>query len=1209
MYRGITSPHDTTTPRRTKGPDKATWASPDYDVIQSARDVVAASRGARQSSALDQNDDRVRAEVAKVKATKPRGSYDGSPIVQDELMKVRNAVKASPAGINTSQVTATPPPFLPSPIVYDVHSRDSVLSDEDAVGQLQRAISGRESRASRMLAEKEGLVAQQSRELAEMEGRMNEMREMHAIQVANLENKAAALQRQVQKALTNESRMSPKKNVIELESKYRESVLRAESAENESKRLSEELRNATDLLHAMQDDVNKERLANANIISQTRLDIRKELEQAHLDIVEDQRQGFEDEVTARELANKRQIDSLVTELESLKREFVIVENECEQYKRECRDATEELKKHKSELALAGLTDAQSLEELKGQNERNLLIINDLKIMNKRLQGREGALEARIVELELAAGLAQEEAAGEERMKAASELHRIQERHRLQSKKDAEELGRLRGMLSAVEAKLELSEESSASFEAKLDQAQRKLAEIEAANVAVSNQVDLREMEIEHAENKISQLEKTLAENRALLGRQAGQLQASQDRSAILEARLSELEEKSDLSERVSASMTAESSEARVTIELQAAELQKARHHHEQLELKVEELSKKLQEHRIELEQTTGYLESCRVKLQQSEDRSLGLEAALAQQASTLRSQLQVDAENAFTNRLTRERTEWEAASMQLEQHLSVACQRRIWQASAAADAVRSADVLKSLAKSYARLRLFSGIQKLRSSKNVNDRLIEERDSARRRVLQLQEEYDVLQHEGVMLSAEAQENYDRMIKLKIRGVAAQCLHIAGRHAQEGILHRYMFIWIRWLGRTSTDKKTSTIKAVVSSAMEGRSTRHVISAAFHAWYRWALLMKIKALLHANAGLKEGLEVSETKSKATIGSLDRTLNETIERFNAQVEARKELEFKNEVLVKEVEKYRTTCESLKEMNKDWQKAREDNSILEREVEDLKRQASVAEHEVVTLMAKMDEGQKAVVQAQNDAREKIESSEELVREKEAANEALKAELESKEQEAEANLRELVQAQEKLHDLEGQKDELEQLQEKLSEIKKEKDEKNHDFERAREKINALEQRIAAERERCQQLMDDIDNRKKALTIAEHEKAEIINKMNSMHNAEAELRTKRDECNELAARIEALTTNLEEEKERADELKAANLKLEGELEAEMRKQTFTMMRDDTPSKKDEVIRTLKEQLQERENDITKLQKLRDESIEDVCVYDFTTTSRS
>eukprot|EP01064_Diplonema_japonicum_P007660 TRINITY_DN1529_c0_g3_i1.p1 TRINITY_DN1529_c0_g3~~TRINITY_DN1529_c0_g3_i1.p1 ORF type:complete len:1901 (+),score=486.16 TRINITY_DN1529_c0_g3_i1:555-5705(+) len=786
---------------------------------------------------------------------------------------------------------------------------------------------------------------------------------MHVIQVTNLESKAAALQRQLQKALTNDARMIPKRGVVEMESRHRDALMRAESAENEIKRLSEELGKATELLHSMQDDANSDRIANANLVSQTRLDIRKELEQAHLDIVEDQRQEFEDEVTARELANKRQIDSLVAELESLKREFVAVENECESYKREYKDVTEDLKKHKAELSIAGVTDAQSVEELKGQNERSQLMVNDLKLMNKRLQGREGALEARIVELELAAGLAQEEAAGEERMKAAAELSRIQEKHRDQSKKDAEELGRLRGLLSASETKLELNEELGASLEMKLDIAQRNSVELEAANAAISNQVDMREMEITHAENKIMQLEKNLAENRALLGRQAGQLQASQDRSAGLEGRLKELEERSDLSERGYASITAESSEARVTIELQAAEIQKARVASDQSEARVEELNKKIQEQRIELEQTIGYLESCRAKLQQSDDRSLGLEAALAQQASTLRAQLQVDCESGYTLKLNRERTEWEATSMELEQHLQIACQRRIWQASAAADAMRSAEALKSIAKSYALLQLFSNNRKLKAAVVDNQRLRDELDAATRRELAFQEELDVLQCE---MKADAVKREDVLMRAgreQLKQLACQGLCLTAKNTELFLTTCYLSKWTKWcLVRRSqrtavsvkqqVDEHSAAAKQTMSRAMTLHSTRLTMSTTYHAWLRWACLKLLNIEVTRQGDLKKSAEKADAETSAKMGELEKSLEQQVGSYNKLVSLHNDTQTKNKELESDVKKFKTLLEELHDINLQHANELNKNAALELRNQDLQDSLELADEECVRLRA-----------------------------------------------------------------------------------------------------------------------------------------------------------------------------------------------------------------------------------------------------------------
>eukprot|EP01060_Flectonema_neradi_P011105 TRINITY_DN18162_c0_g1_i2.p1 TRINITY_DN18162_c0_g1~~TRINITY_DN18162_c0_g1_i2.p1 ORF type:complete len:2070 (+),score=486.74 TRINITY_DN18162_c0_g1_i2:50-6259(+) len=655
--------------------------------------------------------------------------------VRAEMDRVKHATKSSEPSPATP--TATPTYF---PSSAQVKVKDETA---DTVADLKKVISSRAASSYRALAETEAKVIQQNRELIHFTSVIEEMKETHAQQISILEAKNNTLHKQIQKSLTFESQsmMSPKRAAIEVETLLLDSQRKNEAAEEEISRLSESLQQATLLLHQAQDDLNKERIDSTQMITSSRMDIRSELELAHLEIMEKHQAECEELLRERELTSQRTIDKLTEDMDRLRAEFVSVEGDREEATRKLRERELELQRIHKEIE-SGMIEASHSSELKSQSERDRILISDLKSMNKRLQSREGALEAKIIELELAGGLAQEEAAGEERMKAAIELGTLQDRHRTQARKDAEELGRLRGLLSASEAKLELAEEQVLSLESKYDQQARQLNEMAEYQSTVNAQVDSRNLEIEQSDSKILQLERALTEARALLGRQAGQLQASQERVVTLDAKTQELQQLLDDSERGCAQMTAETSEAKTTTEVHASELQKARANYESLEDKYNESHNKLRDMKMEIQQKQELIESTRTQLQQAEDRAAGLESALASQAQGLRIQLQTDAESAFSTRLTRERTEWESAVITLEQQIEVACARRRYQASLACNSLEVSDRKRILVKSYFTLLTNVARKKRSQVSQACGKMTEEIDAMKRRELALQEELDM-----------------------------------------------------------------------------------------------------------------------------------------------------------------------------------------------------------------------------------------------------------------------------------------------------------------------------------------------------------------------------------------------------------------------------------------------------------------------------------
>ncbi|KAJ9458674.1 hypothetical protein DIPPA_24327 [Diplonema papillatum] len=705
-----------------------------------------------------------------------------------------------PAGHNSVQAIQREEPYASARPLEKRPSQLRNSEEPDTVGQLQLAISSRDSRMHRMLAEQESIISEQRFEIERLQSKIEEMKELHAGQMASVESKAAQLQIQVQRALVQDARMSPKKSGVEMETMYRTAALKAEKSDEDVTRLTESLKRANELLHVTQDDVMQERMVNSKLVSETRMELRRELEEAHVEIIENERLRFEKELKEQAQNAQRNIDKLVEELNALRSEYVTVETDRETARRELQAKEAELSQHHSQLQLMPPVDFEEVDMLKAQHDKDTRVITDLKAVNRRLQTREGTLEARIVELELAAGLAQEEAAGEERMKAAQELHEMQVRHRNQTKRDAEELGRLRGMLSATEAKLELSEEVVNSLETKLSSAQRYMSEMQTEASSIASQKDVRDLELDQFASKVQLLEKNLTENRALLGRQAGQLQASQDRASVLEVKLREMDDKVDEAEREVSSLTAENAESKATIESQAADLQKSRQEMERKNLDKEDLLRKIVELNSVAQHAAQHVESTKMQLEQSEDRCIGLQAALAQQASSLRSQLQIDLESAFAMKLTRERTESERIHAELEQQLHIACRRRRAQAKKAADALQKSTTMNRLAFVFTNMRVYSADCSLQRTKLSREQLGDELDATKRREIGLLEELDVACFEGTQRVSTARHRKEHVRNVLIRATGTYFLRS---------------ILMRWLVFSLRRRQQKAMKALTDS----------------------------------------------------------------------------------------------------------------------------------------------------------------------------------------------------------------------------------------------------------------------------------------------------------------------------------------------------------------------------------------------------------
>eukprot|EP01063_Lacrimia_lanifica_P014948 TRINITY_DN2155_c0_g1_i1.p1 TRINITY_DN2155_c0_g1~~TRINITY_DN2155_c0_g1_i1.p1 ORF type:complete len:2114 (+),score=718.21 TRINITY_DN2155_c0_g1_i1:31-6372(+) len=681
--------------------------------------------------------------------------------------------------------------------------------------------------------------------------------ERYAAELRAWEAKAAAQQQQLQRALGDGGRATPRTTELNLEHRVQEQVQRAEAAEGDLAKTATSLLDADEMIKSLQAKLEAKEVELAGLVSRTRREMRGELERAHVEVVDRQQEAFDESIKSLDEAAQREVARLGEQLAALREEYVGLEMDRDNALRAEATQAEDIRRLSDALSHAQ-KDADEVELYRGQADRDRAAICDLKLLNTRLQSREGALEARIVELELASGLAQEEAAGEERVKASAELGALQERHRTQGKKDAEELGRLRGLLGAAEARLELLEETNASLEVKVDCLGKELMEVRGEKTTVRSQIDLREMELERSENKMLQIEKNLAEARALLGRQAGQLQAHSERAQGLEEKLAGTELRLDEAERELAGVTAEKFEATATIESQAVDLLRARSAFEMLESEHTSALKRLQEAEIERSQLAGNLDAHRQQLATSEDRSVGLEAALASQAATLRIQLQADVESAYAVRMTRERGEWEESALELRQHLEAACLRRRLQA-VKSSAILGQDRAWAFAlKYFLQLRVSAAAKKAHRLHQERNRATDEAEAARRRELTLQEEIDML-HCETRRSATELRKHESILPARLA-----LIHRWNEHLLTAYYYR---MWTAWAGQRRARHATRCIqtRAVRSLA------RHSDVAAAASGY--LALVQFRQERRVAAG-KAAAGAMDEKWRATRGRLSDAL-----------------------------------------------------------------------------------------------------------------------------------------------------------------------------------------------------------------------------------------------------------------------------------------------------------------------------------------------
>ena len=942
VWGGATTPAAATaSPASLLGSEKQRTISPSRTWTAAAA-ASAATATAAPDAAAESEARQVQAEVARVKSSRhatpiklsvaggvggsgtPGPGTASSSAIQDELARIKRFVASSagsPARVGAAAAasTASPrgvsplrgaaaaagpvsaaavqpfsPPAFDDPVAAasaaaEAAAAANAADSADTVGQLQHALSTRQSRANRVLAEREAVVAQQGRDLAVLRAEAEAARERHAAQVGVLEGKVDALHAQLQRALRVDSAQhqttrsgSPRaggggggggSGGVEALAEARHAHARTDKAEREIERLSDALHEATTELHKVQDDLNEERLERAKAAGSARLAVRKELEQAHAATLAEQRRVWEEQRALECGTRDGRVAQLTAELEGLRREYVSLESEREKSSRTERGSGQELERLRR-TAAAGARDADDALQFRLQAERATTAAADLKAANRRLLNREGALEARVVELELAAGLAQEEAASEERLRAAGEMAAVQDRHRQQAKRDAEELGRLRGMLSAAEAKLELSEEVGAGLEAKVETLQRQLLESASAQTSAVTKIDARELELDQQEAKIDSLQRNLADNRGLLGRQAGQLQANQERATFLEARLQEAEEAANRLECENAALVAENSEARATAEAQAGELQLGRAQHEAADAAAAEQRQRLGEVQAELAACGEHLAASRHQARHAEEKAHGLEAALASQASTLRHQLQVDADSEAALRVTRERTEWEASAMELEQHLQVACRRRRVQARLSAEAMEACGRAAALSKGFMGLLKHTRRCQLARAVHLQKRHADEADSLKRRELSLIEELDVVRvdHSRALAVASATPKtyaaahgvacaqqwslhvfrgrvFNKWLlwtRMSVqRGTVRRVCLKAARQLNEnkcdrGLLTTSYVAWVRYVARVSS-RRLATLRGTTSDALRGHADLRVRSRALAQWSSWALTVQ--------------------------------------------------------------------------------------------------------------------------------------------------------------------------------------------------------------------------------------------------------------------------------------------------------------------------------------------------------------------------------
>eukprot|EP01062_Namystynia_karyoxenos_P051205 TRINITY_DN4010_c1_g1_i2.p1 TRINITY_DN4010_c1_g1~~TRINITY_DN4010_c1_g1_i2.p1 ORF type:complete len:2494 (+),score=738.78 TRINITY_DN4010_c1_g1_i2:84-7484(+) len=683
------------------------------------------------------------AELERVRrAAKARRAEQGIPAASPPTPQPSSPPSTSPPRRPVAAPRSAPTPATGTgtprtPPTVGASGTPPAADPVNPMGQLERAISGREARTQRLLIEKDTRLAQQAARLSELETKMRELRDAHAGQIAALQAQLA-----VQTRPSSPVSQGPSRTV------------RAEAAEALAARLERAEARAR-AAEAARDEAAAEVCELHDRLQRVSQKAERESAERHRD----------------ELAMHSREGALGVRLVRERDEAMRLRGDLHRSEGELEGAAGAAAQLRQELA-AARRDAEAEAALRREErerareglQRERCTAADLREQLQRQQGRCAALEARVLELELAHGQVQEEAAAEQRLRCAAELDQAQELWREQARADAEELGRLRGQLSAAEARVELSDSRFAALEQQLAAAREQAEEARQLRNAAVAQSDFHGAQLDQSGARVQQLERSLAESRAALGRQAGQLQAAQERAAAHDGQLAELQRRVERAEREAARSAAEAAEGRAAAERLTADLHTAAIDRAAAEDRLRTQSAAAAEADAEARSLAAQRDAARTMQLQAEERACALEAAMSAQGSALRQQLQADADAAAAQRVMRERAAWEASTLELDSELQTACRRRRSQAGCGAAALEKAAAQVRRAVCYAAWRRHADsarADRYARQGRVDNEAVE---AAHRRELQLEEDI----HDAARL---AEESRARLFRHRLRAAEA------------------------------------------------------------------------------------------------------------------------------------------------------------------------------------------------------------------------------------------------------------------------------------------------------------------------------------------------------------------------------------------------------------------------------------------------------
>eukprot|EP00756_Hemistasia_phaeocysticola_P048563 Hpha_TRINITY_DN22980_c0_g1::TRINITY_DN22980_c0_g1_i1::g.154089::m.154089 len=599
----------------------------------------------------------------------------------------------------TSQLDSPPPapPHPPMSLTSSTALPAAAAARDGAVGVLHRAIESRNTRVQQQLAAKDRELGHQSTLITQLESRAEEKNARHAAQVAGLEGEVQALRGLMEAAAAG--------------------VLGGGGEEVQGRLLNGEA--AKLAMRRMQGEV--------------------EAAQARVEVAEQGRAVAEEQLrlALQALDEGREAGEVV----ALRAELSAAEGRVVAAAWEAEGAVELVAQEQHRVKDIEQRHLGELGRLQDRLESQLLVNENLRAQMNAKNGRQAQLEARVAELELSRGVNEENAVSMERMRVCGEVERMKDRHREHSIREAEQLGTLRGLLTAAEARAELAEARAASLEEQLAQARVASENMHQSLAALNGECELKATLGEAEATRAQKLDRRLTEARLALDRQGGLVQAAQQRALAGEKTNSELRELLYSAEQEAAEALAEAGQARLTADRQNAELQRLAFENAAAEERALQAKQRCMEVEGEAASTLRLLEVARSEAGEAKECMLRMQHDTSHRGALLRAQLQADAEAAASVRFRREAGEFEARILECELELHTACNRRHTQACKAAESLRAASLRIMIGGRFVRWLQFVRVRRvgglMTGAKSKGEELV----AAERRELLVREELD------------------------------------------------------------------------------------------------------------------------------------------------------------------------------------------------------------------------------------------------------------------------------------------------------------------------------------------------------------------------------------------------------------------------------------------------------------------------------------